>query len=312
MDGLFIGFSVIAVPVLIGVIVSWTAPDTAKVMRMGITPLVYYIANPLLMVTLVAETDVREVAGVYTPLALGAALLSAAVFALYGVLAKRPVGQIAVGAMSGSYANAGNMGVPIALYMVGSSAPVVAVLLAQLLVLAPLYITVFGLIRQRDSGRGAARGRAGMIIRSVLNPVTLGVLAGAIVSLVPGDPPEPLWEPVTMIGRAGIPLMLIAFGIALAQQRPFAMRTALADDVVSVLCKLLVMPGAAWALGGPILGLQGAELVGVVAMAALPTAQNVFIFASHHGMPTTTAKDVTFATSVLSLPVVMLVAWLMG
>lgn len=312
MDGVLMGFSVIAVPVVIGVVACLLAPETAQKMRTGITPLVYFIANPLLMVTVVADTDVRAVAGIYTPLALALALISAAVFTLYGVLARRSRAQIAVGAMSASYANAGNMGVPIALYVVGSTAPVVAVLLAQLLFLAPLYITVFGLIRGAESGETSARRRAGTIVRSVLNPITLGVVVGAVLSLARWRPPEMLWEPVTMIGQSSIPLMLLAFGIALAQQRPFAERSAIGDDVVGIFCKLAVMPLAAWVLGGPVFGLSGAELLGVVAMGALPTAQNVFIFAAHHGMPTTTAKDITFATSVLSLPAVMLAAWLLG
>ena len=96
------------------------------------------------MVVLVSGTDVTLVAGLYTPLALGTAVITAGLFAGYGLLARRSAADIAVGAMSSSYVNAGNIGVPIALYMVGTTAPVVAVLLAQLLVLAPMYLTIFG------------------------------------------------------------------------------------------------------------------------------------------------------------------------
>ena len=41
--------------------------------------------------------------------------------------------------MSASYVNAGNIGLPIAVYAIGSSAPVVSVLL----VIAPLYLALF-------------------------------------------------------------------------------------------------------------------------------------------------------------------------
>lgn len=44
--------------------------------------------------------------------------------------------------MGSSYVNAGNIRVPVAIYAVGSTDPVVAVLLAQLLVIAPIHLTV--------------------------------------------------------------------------------------------------------------------------------------------------------------------------
>ncbi|GAA1672042.1 hypothetical protein GCM10010977_17270 [Citricoccus zhacaiensis] len=60
-------------------------------------------------------------------------------------MVKRQAGQAAVGAMAASYVNAGNIGLPIALYAVGSSVPAVSVLVTQLLVLAPFSLTVLGL-----------------------------------------------------------------------------------------------------------------------------------------------------------------------
>ena len=72
------------------------------------------------------------------------------------------------------------------------------------------------------------------------------------------------------------------------------------------------MPLAAWAVARFGFGLDGIELLGVVVMAALPTAQNVFLFASQFRMPITLVRDVIFVGAVLSLPVVLLVAVLLG
>ncbi|OSM43209.1 AEC family transporter [Nesterenkonia sp. PF2B19] len=333
MEGVLLGFSVVAVLVLIGAGTAAIAPQKARSAQRGVTPLVYYITNPCLMVVLVSQTDVRMVAGLYAPLALGIAGITAVVFSAYGLLAlrrrrRRPMpdgdgarasardggasgaatgADVAVGAMASCYVNAGNIGVPIALYMVGTTAPVVSVLLAQLLVLAPLFLTLFGLL-----GRSGGPSRARTILGSMLNPVTVGVLIGAVLSLLDRRPPEVIWEPVRMLGEASIPLMLLIFGMALWQERPFAVRERRVDAVVGTVCKVVVMPVVAWALAGPVFGLTGAELLGVVAMAALPTAQNVFVFGLHHWMPVTVAKDVTFASSLLSLPVVLLAAWLLG
>lgn len=314
MDGVLLGFSVVAVLVVVGTVTSALSKDVATRIQRGATPLVYYITNPCLMVVLVSQTDVRLIAGLYAPLALGTAVVTALCFVVFGLLARRTVGDIAVGAMASSYVNAGNIGVPIALYVVGSTAPVVSVLLGQLLVLAPLYLTVFGLIAERSrTAEGATpKSRYGTILRSMFNPVTLGVLVGGALSLADWQPHEVVWEPIRMVGEASIPLMLIIYGIALQQERPFKVRERIPDSAVSTACKTLVMPLVAWALAGPLVGLSGTELLGVVAMAALPTAQNVYLFGVHYGMTTTVPKDVTFASSFLALPVTLLAAWLLA
>lgn len=311
MDGVLLGFSVVAVLTLLGITTAALAKDTALTIQRGLTPLVYYITNPALMVVLVSGTDVTLVAELYTPLALAIALITGAVFVVYGAVLRRPKADVAVGAMSSSYVNAGNIGVPIALYMVGSTAPVVAVLLAQLLVLAPMYLTVFGLLASRQ-GKAEATSRWRMIISSVFNPTTLGVIVGVVLSLTGGEMPSFVWEPLRMVGEASIPLMLIIFGMALWRQRPFTEANYVQDSIVAGICKNLVMPIVAWTLAGPLLGLSGEDLLGVVAMAALPTAQNVLLFGMHYGVPVTAAKDTIFTSAISSLPLILLAAWFIG
>lgn len=316
MDGVLLGFSVVAVLTLVGAATAAFARTRASLIQDGLTPLVYYITNPCLMVVLVSQTDLQLVAGLYTPLALLIATLTAAIFVLFGLFAKRSAPAIAMGAMSASYVNAGNIGVPVALYIVGTTAPVVSVLLAQLLVLAPTYLTIFGLIARKSSSKSAEpgtspRSRLATILGSMFNPTTTGVLIGALISWTEWHLPPVLWEPLLMVGEASIPLMLIVFGMALWQERPFRSRAQLPDSVLATLCKAIIMPLIAWLLAGPIAGLEGLELLGVVTMAALPTAQNVFIFGYQHGMPTSVSKDVTFASSFLALPVTLFAAWIL-
>lgn len=311
MDGVLLGFSVVAVLTLVGVLTALLAKENAVTIQRGLTPVVYYITNPALMVVLVSGTDVTLVAGLYTPLALGTAVITAGLFAGYGLLARRSAADIAVGAMSSSYVNAGNIGVPIALYMVGTTAPVVAVLLAQLLVLAPMYLTIFGLLSSR-AAKPSGFARLRMILGSVFNPTTLGVMVGAVLSLLQLEVPSFLWEPLQMVGEASIPLMLIIFGMALWRQRPFTDASYVRDSVVAILCKSLVMPAVAWLLAGPVLGVTGDDLLGVVAMAALPTAQNVLLFGMHYGMRVTVGKDTVFTSAIASLPLILLAAWLLG
>ncbi|GAA3282611.1 AEC family transporter [Nesterenkonia halobia] len=320
MDGILLGFSVVGVLVLTGTGIAGIAPGTAGTIQRGVTPLVYWVTTPCLMVVLVSRADVREIVGLYTPAALVIALLTGGVFAGLGLLLGRRPRDVVAGAMASSYVNAGNIGVPIAVYMVGSTAPVVSVLLAQLLVLAPLYLTLFGLLSAGEapgeptSGRRVRRRRARMrtVAGSLLNPVTVGVLIGGTISLTGARPPAPIWEPLRMLGEASIPLMLLIFGMALRQERPFAVREHVLGGILGTACKVVLMPALAWVIGGPLLGLEGQELLGVVIMAALPTAQNVHVFSGQHGMETTVVKDVIVSSSVLALPTVLLLAWLLG
>jgi len=47
-------------------------------------------------------------------------------------------------------------------------------------------------------------------------------------------------------------------------------------------------------------------------MAALPTAQNVFLFAGHFRLATTSVRDVTLLSMLLALPVSLLITLLLG
>lgn len=324
MTGVLLGFGVVAVLTAIGLATAALLPGEARTMRAGLTPVIYYLTNPALMVVLVAGTDLGAVLGVYTPIALATAAVAGALFALYSGLAlRRGAARTAVGAMASSYVNAGNIGLPIALYAVGSAAPVVSVLLAQLLVIAPLYLLVFSWATRpsRRAGpgagtRSAAPGRTSAstgrtIVRSLANPVTIGTAAGVLLSATGLEVPEVLWVPLEMLGEASIPLLLLLFGMGLHGQRPFRNRALVPDVIGGTLVKVVVMPVLAWAIGRFGFGLGGTELLGVVVMAALPTAQNVFLFSSQFRMPANAGRDIILLSSFLSFPAVLLAGLLL-
>lgn len=324
MTGVLLGFGVVAVLTAVGFATAALLPGEARTMRAGLTPVIYYLTNPALMVVLVAGTDLGAVLGVYTPIALATAAVAGAIFALYsGLVLRRGAARTAVGAMASSYVNAGNIGLPIALYAVGSAAPVVSVLLAQLLVIAPLYLLVFSWATRpsRRAGPGAAirtaaPGRTSTstgrtIVRSVANPVTVGTAAGVLLSATGLEVPEVLWAPLEMLGQASVPLLLLLFGMGLHGQRPFRNRALVPDVLGGTLVKVVAMPVLAWAIGRFGFGLGGTELLGVVVMAALPTAQNVFLFSSQFRMPANAARDIILLSSFLSFPAVLLAGLLL-
>ena len=80
---------------------------------------------------------------------------------------------------------------------------------------------------------------------------------------------------------------------------------------VSVGWKLVVVPLMAVLLG-LALGLRGAALLAPVTTAALPSAQNVFMYATRYGAAKPLARDCVLITTVGFIPVVLLAAAILG
>lgn len=314
MQGVLLGFGIVGVIVCVGFVAAALVPSRSTAMHQGLTPVIYYITNPALMLVLLADSHLATVIGVYTPIALITAAAAGGTYVLISRLVlRRGAARTAVGAMASSYVNAGNIGLPIAVYAVGSPAPVVAVLLAQLLVIAPAYLGVFAWLHRRRHATKDDRDPAllSTLVRSVTNPVTIATLAGTALSLTGISLPEVIWTPIQMLGNASIPLLLLLFGMGLHGQRPFTQRGQLPDVLLGSAIKLALMPLAAWVTAHFLFRVEGIDLLGVVAMAALPTAQNVLLFSSRFAMPTTLVRDVTLISALLALPALLLVSFLL-
>jgi malonate transporter len=91
-----------------------------------------------------------------------------------------------------------------------------------------------------------------------------------------------------------------------------AQRSLRADVVLGSVVKLALMPVIAWAVAYYLFRVEGTALLGVVAMAALPTAQNVFLFSAQFGLRVTLVRDIILVSSLLALPAALVVALLLG
>lgn len=330
MLGVIEGFTLVLIIAAVGYAFAVLRRGRGADPKAALTSVIYYVTNPALMFILLAEAPVDEVLRTFAPAALLIAVAGGALYAAGSFLFfRRSAADTAVGAMSASYANAGNIGLPIALYAVGSSTPVVSVLLAQLLIVAPAYLAVFSFTQRRRSGSGrftsgpgalaaAPRNRArplgvlAAVVRPFANPVTLATLAGLAAALTGFRPPGVLWEPVSLLGHASVPLLLLTFGMSLHGERPLGTAAVRTEVLAATAVKLFAAPLLGWAVGRWIFGLDGQDLFGVVVMSALPTAQNVYLFSHQFGMKSVIARDVIFLTSFLSFPVILLAALLLA
>lgn len=313
MQGVLQGFPVVLILIGLGLAVSIFLPRKREAIAKGLTPLVFYITNPALMFVLLSDTDLRAVVGVFTPIALITAVTTGSLYALMAKLIfKTPASRLPAAAMSTSYVNAGNIGVPLALYAVGSTSPVVSVLIAQLLITAPIYLCIFALTSRKHKERDGNSHLVLTILKSIANPVTIATFIGALFAVFGWRLPEVLHSPVQMLGDASIPLLLMAFGMALFGQRPLSDKPLRPEIYLATFFKVLFMPALAWLVAHAVFGLEGIELLGVVIMAALPTAQNVLLFSQQFKLNVVIPREVILTSTLLTIPVVLFATFLLG
>ncbi|WP_020673529.1 AEC family transporter [Amycolatopsis nigrescens] len=227
------------------------------------------------------------------------------------VFGRRPAERTLTG-MASCYVNAANLGIPVALQVLGSSSFIVAVLLVQSLVMMPSMLALIELDVRRDNG---SRWRS-MLLLPVRNPVIAASMLGVLVGTTGLRPPELLLGPIHTLGNAGVATALLVLGMSLwtgrrGQPRPGPEPGRRWELVMAVLLKVAVQPAVA--LGaGLLFGLPGPVLFAAVLCSALPTAQNVFIASSQYSIDARFARDCVLVTTLVSMGSLSLIAWLAG
>lgn len=306
MIDILTGFAVIALAVVVG----WIAARTGVLgpnARPVLARLNFNVLSPFLLFSVLSPADVQALFSALLPVSAIAAVSVMLVFVAVSMLVlRRGIARTTIGALASGYVNGNNIGIPIALYLLGDAAYSAPIVLLQLLLFAPVALAVLGAAVE---GRTSVRG----ILRSTFtNPIIIGSLLGVLVSVSGLELPPIVQDPIHLIGQAAVPLMLIAYGISLHGTRLLEPGTGLRDVVIAATLKLAMMPVVAWAVGAFVFGLDGRDLSAVTVLAALPTAQNVFTFAQRYETAEVVARDTVFVTTVGSVPVLLLVTVLLG
>ncbi|MGO0576976.1 AEC family transporter [Ornithinimicrobium panacihumi] len=269
--------------------------------------LTFWVGSPALLFLVVADSEVRVLFSGFLVATVSAVVVTAAAYLAFARLVlRRGVTHSVMGGMTVSYVNSNNLGLPIAIYVLGDPQWAAPVILMQLLVLQPSWLAA---LDASGSGRVSVR----RLLRSPFtNPLTIGSVAGLVVALTGVTLPSMVRAPLELIGGLAIPGMLLAFGISLRLSPMPRGKDNLAELGVIVLLKLGLMPLVAGLVAGPVLGLGATEVLAAIVMSALPTAQNVFILAVAYGRAESLARDGVFATTLLAMPAMLLIVALLG
>ena len=306
MEGVLNGFATIAAVIALGAFIAHVGLVDLSA-QMLLSRLAFFVATPALLLTMIAETDVSQVlSGSRVATAAGVAVPAIAYVVLAGRWRRNP-GERVIGALTSSYVNAGNLGLPVAAYALGNVSFVAPTLLLQLLVVQPAGLALL------DADAHGRRPRVrDFVVRPLKNPLTLGTLAGLVLSVTGWQLPFAVQAPIELVGAMAVPGMLLAYGIALRLGPGLGGGIPLGELALTTTLKVAVQPFVAWLVAHHLLGLDGHALLAVVICSALPTAQNIFVHATRYDRATTLARDTILLTTALSAPAILLIVVLLG
>ena len=313
MQGVLAGFATIGIIIALGFLLAQLKILDATAQGV-LTRLAYYVASPALMVTVLGGTDVQRLLSANLIASLASVAVAATISVLLArLLWKRDAGVTVIAAFCSAYVNAGNLGLPIAAYALGDAALIAPMLLAQLLVLQPSGLVVLDVITHIPTpGISPRRLLLMRLTRPLRNPLAVGSLVGLALALTGIKLPVAINAPLTLIGGIAVPSMLLAYGISLRLgPRPGAGEPPIQVGTL-VLLKLVVQPIAAYLIGAYAVGLVGHDLLAVTVIAALPTSQNVFTLAMRYERGVILARDTIFVATLLSVPVILGITWLLA
>ncbi|MER6716222.1 MULTISPECIES: AEC family transporter [unclassified Streptomyces] len=306
MQGVLSGFAVIAVVIGVGYLIGRRG-YLGDGGREVLTKLAFHVASPALLFTTLARADLSVIFSDRLLVTAMSTAVAAGVFVAVGAVRGWGVGRTTIGALCSSYVNSGNLGIPIAVYVLGDASLVAPVLLFQLVGVTPVALTILDLARG-----GEKRPVWQRLLTPLRNPIALGSLAGVAASASGVELPGPLMDPLTLIGNMSVPAVLLAFGISLRGSTLPLRGAERAPVLLAVALKSFLQPLAAWALAAGAFGLHGAPLLDVVVTSALPAAQNLFTYASSYRVGEVLAREAILLSTVVAVPVLVVVAAVLG
>jgi malonate transporter and related proteins len=192
----------------------------------------------------------------------------------------------AVRAISVTYGNAVQMGIPMSAAMFGEAGLGIHLMLVSVhgLILLSLLTALVELDLARSKARQSRRASLWQMLRStlrntVIHPVVLPVLVGLGWNLLGFGLPSLIDEVLQLLGSAVVPLCLVLIGLSLAY---YGLQGSARRALGVSLLKLLGLPALVLVVAHWGLGLAGLPLSVLVMMAALPVGSNALIFAQRY------------------------------
>jgi hypothetical protein len=173
--------------------------------------------------------------------------------------------------------------------------------------MVPLANALCVVVLMRHAGDGGA-GLAMLAGQLARNPLILACIAGITVQAVGLPIPKVAAVTVDLIGKAALPLGLLAVGASLDLSDA---RAKLAPVIAATVLKLLVMPLLV-ALGAAALGVVTTAKAAALICAAVPGASSSYILARQLGGDAPLMANITTAQTLAAMVTMPIMLWVLS
>jgi predicted permease len=279
------------IPVFLLVALGFAFAHWKKITLASVTDIIVYLGTPSLVLSSLASRPLQasEVAVLFFGVALiyaGVGLLIALYFRIFA-FASRGF------ALPVLFMNAGNMGIPLALFAFGQAGMQRATL-----------IFVMATCLQYSLGLYILNGR-GNWIETFRLPLIYAAFAGLALNLLAIKIPELVMQPLSMLGQATIPMMLITLGYRLYDVESLQWGHALGGALLRVLGGFAVAN-----LAVMMIGAQGINRQVLLLYGCLPAAVANFVLAEKYRRDPALAASIVVLSTLVSVVAIPAVFWL--
>ena len=279
------------IPVFMLIAAGFTFAHWKKISLASVTELIVYLGTPSLVFSSLASKPLfaGDILILFSGIVLifaGVGLLIRIYFAMFGF---KSLGF----ALPALFMNAGNMGIPLALFAFGQAGMQRATLMFVMITFLQYSLGIYLL-----NGRGNWR-------ESFRLPLIYAAVAGLLVNLAEVKIPEILLQPVAMLGQATIPIMLISLGYRLHEVESLQWGHALGGAMLRIFGGFAAANIAVLAIGATGVNRQVLLLYG-----ALPAAVINFVLTEKYRQDPALAASIVVISTFLSVLTIPIVFWL--
>jgi malate permease and related proteins len=279
------------IPVFILIAAGFFFARGKKINLSAVTEIIVYLGTPSLVFSSLASkplfaADLVVLAGGILLIFAGVALLIRLYFAIAGFSSPGF-------ALPTLFMNAGNMGIPLALFAFGPEGMQRATLLFVMITFLQYSIGIYIL---------TGRGNWMEIFRL---PLIYAALAGLLFNLGQVKIPELLLQPVIMLGQATIPIMLISLGYRLYQVESLQWGHAFGGALLRI-----VGGFAAANCAVALIGADGVNRQVLLLYGSLPSAVVNFILTEKYRQDPALAASIVVLGTLMSVLAIPIVFWL--
>ena len=279
------------VPVFVLITIGFCFARLKKISLVTITELIVYLGTPSLVFTSLASrpiflNDILILAAGVLLIFTGVGFLIRLYFSLFRF--SSPGFALPV-----LFMNAGNMGIPLALFAFGEPGLQRATLMFVIITFLQYSLGIYLL---------SGRGNWTEIFRL---PLIYATIAGLILNLSRTTIPELLFQPISMLGQATIPIMLVSLGYRLYEFQSFKWRHALGGALLRILGGFLTA-----SIVVQLIAAEGVNRQVLLLYGALPAAVINFVLTEKYGKDPELAASIVVLSTFISVVTIPIVFWL--